>query len=216
MTELAPSFALEPARPADAFSPTSWTGLPELRSDLERFLARRCRDPHHLDDVVQESLLRAARYRRTLRSADHLRPWILRIARNVLSDALRSETSQQRARDADFELLDLCCPQPPPEEQVEEPEEFFCFGRFEPKRRVVWALRLALARLDAAERSLLVDYYAGGGRRKGLARRFALPPALVKVRLFRARQRLRQGLERELRNLAAVVQGTVPPQEVQA
>jgi RNA polymerase sigma-70 factor (ECF subfamily) len=207
MTELALSFVAPTHCPENTAQPAAWSGLPEMRGDLERFLARRCRDRHELDDVVQESLLRAARYRRSLRSAGHLRPWTLRIARNVLSDALRSEAQRGRARDAEFELFDLCCPQPPPEEQIEEPEEFFCFGRFEPKSRVVWALRLALARLESGERSLLLDYYAGGRRRPGLARRFCLPPALVKVRLFRARQRLRQGLERELRQLATVVQG---------
>ena len=69
----------------------TWGELEDLRPALRSFLARRCRDESELDDVVQETLLRAARYRGSLTRSGSLRPWALRIAANVLCDRVRVE-----------------------------------------------------------------------------------------------------------------------------
>jgi DNA-directed RNA polymerase specialized sigma24 family protein len=72
-----------------AIEPLRWSGLEELRPSLQRLLARRCRDAAELDDVVQETLLRAARYRAKLSERERLRGWAMRIAINVLRDRVR-------------------------------------------------------------------------------------------------------------------------------
>src|SRR5262249_2916342 len=50
-----------------------WYGLEELRPLLRNFLRRHCRDGFELEDVVQETLLRAARYRGSLSDSRNLR-----------------------------------------------------------------------------------------------------------------------------------------------
>jgi RNA polymerase sigma factor (sigma-70 family) len=200
MTQLAPAIRPVPLTPQAA-----WAGLPELCPDLERYLGPRCRDRHEREDALQESLLRAARYRAGLREPRRLKPWLLRIARNVWSDRLRQQRRRLVEPEAEFDLLGLVCPGPPPEELVEDPEEYFCFGRFEPKLRVLWALRLALARLQPAERGLLLAFaLSTQPRGRVLGARFGLTPEQVKLRLFRARKRLRAGLERELSGLRRI------------
>jgi DNA-directed RNA polymerase specialized sigma24 family protein len=75
-----------PAGPA--VEPTAWEGLEELRDGLRAFLVRQCPDENEIEDVIQETFLRAARYRRR-RPVQSLRPWALRIALNVLANARR-------------------------------------------------------------------------------------------------------------------------------
>ena len=73
-----------------------WRGLERLEDDLRAYLCRRCRDQSEMDDVVQETLLRAARYRRSLCDPAKLRGWAMRIAANVLRDHVRRECRMQR------------------------------------------------------------------------------------------------------------------------
>ena len=75
-------------RPQDG---ACWRGLAELEPQVRAFARRRCRDMHELDDVVQETLLRAARYRRGLTDETRLKSWTLRIAANVMRDRLDRE-----------------------------------------------------------------------------------------------------------------------------
>ena len=73
-----------------------WTGLEGLEPELRRYLRRRCRDASEADDVVQETLLRAARYRPGLVEPQRIHGWIQRIAANVLRDQRRREGRQGR------------------------------------------------------------------------------------------------------------------------
>ena len=67
---------------------SAWDGLEEMRDSLRAFLVRHCTDENDIEDVIQETFLRAARYRRR-RPVQCLRPWAMRIALNVLADARR-------------------------------------------------------------------------------------------------------------------------------
>ena len=57
-----------------------WTGLAEMEPLVRVYARRRCKDSHELDDIVQETLLRAARYRPRLLDGQKLKGWTLRIA----------------------------------------------------------------------------------------------------------------------------------------
>lgn len=173
--------------------PESWHGLDELCPVIERFLTRRCRDPHQVADAVQETVMRAARYRGGLTEPSALRPWLLRIAQNVLADQARRDRRRQRRWSGDETLADVVSQEPSVEEQVDEPEYWFA-GRPVARKRALAALEWALSQSAPADRSVLEAYYKGGLSSRRTADRCRIAPALVKVRLFRARARLRQML----------------------
>src|SRR5947209_9812579 len=54
-------------------------------------------DTHQAEDLLQETWLRAYRGLHGLATADTLRPWLLAIAQNVLTDTARGEQRQKRA-----------------------------------------------------------------------------------------------------------------------
>lgn len=173
-----------------------WEGLEELRPLLRSSLACRCSDEHDVEDVVQETLLRAARYRRGLGDPERLARWVVRIGRNVCRDRRRTEWRLRRrfADPAFFEAV-------PGSEGVlpliEEGAEGVCISGQEVDLET--ALRLlgqALAELAPADRALLQHHYVARRTCRETATRCGLPAALVKVRLFRLRRRLGRRMER--------------------
>ena len=80
----------EPAADADADA-----AIRELYSchakALHRYVQRFCRDQASADDIVQETLIRAWRHLPQLTADDRpVRPWLFRVARNLLTDADRA------------------------------------------------------------------------------------------------------------------------------
>ena len=66
-----------------------WEELEQFREMLLKFLTSKCRDWSEAQDLVQETLLRAARYRDKLRDRGRLRAWVMQIAANVFRDQVR-------------------------------------------------------------------------------------------------------------------------------
>lgn len=165
-----------------------------MERDLRSFLARRCRDESELDDVVQETFLRAARFRGTVHDTRNLRGWTLRIGGNVLRDRQRRESRLPRQAVAGG--LDLESLGDPREERLEDEEWVVRVGgRWVERCEAVRALHSALADLVAHDRAVLEAYYARGHSTPRIAAELGLPRELVKVRLFRARRRLLRRLE---------------------
>jgi RNA polymerase sigma factor (sigma-70 family) len=162
----------------------AWEGLEEMRDGLRTFLARQCQDENDVEDVIQETFLRAARYRRAHR-VKSLRPWTMRIALNVLADSKRRIVRTQ-AEPAAGEPFD-------PPARVEPTPGDSCYrigGTWldgESARELV--LR-ALGRMRDSDRALLDSYYGGELRTRAAAEECGIARRLVKVRLYRARQRL--------------------------
>ncbi len=177
---------------------TSWRGLEELRPAVLRFLSRRCRDEHEAEDLAQETLLRAARYRKGGGERGRLAAWLVQIAANVFHDHARREGRGPRTG-GDDEWLSL----------VEDPRPWS--GPGEPEGVLVLAeqpvaadeavryLQAALMRLIERDRAVLCAYYGGTENTREVAAEFDIPPDLVKVRLFRARKRLGRLILQEMR-----------------
>ena len=170
---------------------SSWSALDAIVPSLRRFLGERCRDANELDDVVQETLLRAARHRATLSDPHKLRSWTFRIAINVLTDRVRSERRQRMADRQEDVLPELPCPK-----TEEEYVEVRVGDRSELREEVLTVLTDALDDLRDCDRRLLDSYYGGAGSCRETAADCGLPQELVKVHLFRARQRLRSMVTR--------------------
>ncbi|MEW6074020.1 MAG: RNA polymerase sigma factor [Planctomycetota bacterium] len=183
-----------------------WSGLVDLERGLRRFLSRYCRDQNVIDDVVQETFVRAAHYRTSLTAAERLGPWARRIALNVLADSLRRQQRYVLSREDDpvWEVLEA----PPSGDELPP----WRVGRWTlPHEEAVAHLVAALAELRADDRQLLGSYYGGRGSCREAAGECGVPLHLVKIRLFRARRRLRRAIERRLaaRNRRGIAVGAV-------
>jgi DNA-directed RNA polymerase specialized sigma24 family protein len=183
--------ALAPAR---TFDELAWSGLEELRDGLRAYLVRLCADENDLDDAIQETFLRAARYRRNHR-VRNLRPWVMRIAQNVLADGRRRQTRSGMTLKTD-EPLDVLVTSP-----VCVVEGVRIAGGWFEREAARELVRRGLARLRPADHALLEGHYSGGGD-FGAAASDGTGAAgadrrLVKIRLYRARRKLRAVVRRE-------------------
>ena len=171
-----------------------WKGLEELREVLRAVLSRHCLDESETDDVIQETYLRAARYRSNLTEAGHLRSWTIRIAMNVLADWKR------RARRCLPTAPDDACLQVEgevgPHDDLEAP---FRLDRWQLEKETALGVMIqALADLDGEDQRVLGSFYRGAQSCRETAEECDIPPHLVKVRLFRARQRLLRAIRGRL------------------
>ncbi|MCZ6598703.1 MAG: sigma-70 family RNA polymerase sigma factor [Planctomycetota bacterium] len=172
----------------------TWSGLEPLRPVLERYLRRRCRDDAEVEDVIQETYVRASRYRSSLTDERRLRPWAMRIALNVLTDRLHRERPQRWKQSCE-EMLDTV----PAAAGGEDDDCRFRVGNWlVDKDSALRHLSRALAGLGEEDRRVLASYYGGAQSCRETARVCALPRDLVKVRLFRARKRLLRAMRQRI------------------
>lgn len=170
-----------------------WHSIDTLEPSLRRFLFHRCRDEGEVDDVIQETFLRAARYRESLKDPKRLRSWAFRIAANVVADRIRLDARLIRVRDSEKHLAEL----PSPDSQADEPL-VEVGGQGEAREEVLAVLEEALERLRSRDRRLIESFYGGAGSCRETADACSVPEDVVKVRLYRARTRLREFVTREV------------------
>jgi RNA polymerase sigma-70 factor, ECF subfamily len=129
------------------------------------------------EEAVQEALIRAWTRRSACRTPEAPLPWLLEITRNearrLLERSRRARRAQMEAEPAEPELEDDALRGATTRVTVEE----------------------ALARLADADRRVLRLRYADDLTQAEVARRLGVPEGTVKVRLHRARRRLRTLLE---------------------
>lgn len=85
----------------------------ELGDSLRGFLRRRA-PPDRVDDLLQEVFLRIHRGLEQLDDEELVAPWVYRIARNVLVDALRARRSEALADDLELPEPPAAEPEPGP------------------------------------------------------------------------------------------------------
>jgi RNA polymerase sigma-70 factor (ECF subfamily) len=168
------------------------------RERVRRFLVGRVHDHHVAEDLTQETLLRAVLYADGLREPNAAGAWLLRIAWHVVLDFHRRRARRRDEPTADGTLE--------PVEELREPTALEALeerAAFEQSRR---RLRAALAQLGPLDRVLVIGHYFVGLTCAELAVRARITRDNVKVRLMRARRRLRALLpppqEDELRRTA--------------
>lgn len=127
-------------------------------------------NPSEAEDIAQDALLRAWRRRSTLRDSDRRNQWLATIVRN--------EAFRQHAR-----------LRPDPTSSIE-------FSEGAEDERVLAAVELAdlhaaLKLLSERDRQLLEMKYEEDLTQGMIARRLGIPEGTVKVRLHRARAKLR-------------------------
>ena len=172
-----------------------WRGLEALRPRLRRFLSQRCRDDNEADDIIQETFVRAARYRPSLTSRARLQSWVLRIAGNVFRDHVRRSYRQQSVGFEEEVLEGLEGSERGPGEGDDTLIEVE--GELLDRETVLSYLATAFPSLMEHDRKVLGSFYGGDESCAVTAGDCGIAPSLVKVRLFRARRRLERAIQRE-------------------
>lgn len=167
----------------------AWTGLSELATVLKSCLRRHCRDDSEADDIVQETLIRAACYRDGLLDETCLRGWVIRIAINLLRDHVRRERRLPRAETTEDFLETIEGRELVPGE-VDEDAQLSLEGRILEKERALAKLVRSVRELEIEDQTVLGSFYGARCDIEEAAKACAIHPGLVKARLFRARQRL--------------------------
>lgn len=147
---------------------------------LYRVARRLVRDPAKSEDLVQETFLRAFRFRETYSPGDFgIRPWLIRIMRNIHLTAISRDTRQPHA--IEQEQLD----------SAEAPAKYETHLNFDTMDE-----RLATALQSLAEeyQTVLLLWAVEGFSYKEIAASVEVPIGTVMSRLHRARAKLSEQL----------------------
>ena len=136
-----------------------------------RMAYRYASNPSEAEDIAQDALLRAWRRRSTLREADRRNQWLATIVRN---EAFRQHA---RVRPDPTSMIETY-------EGAEDAQVVATVERAD--------LHAALKRLSEKDRELLELRYDEDLTQAAIARRLGIPEGTVKVRLHRAREKLRR------------------------
>lgn len=131
------------------------------------------RDRFEAEDVAQEAFVRLWQHRESL-GGDRVRPWLLRVTRNLCLDRLRKQRPQ-------VEIEDEHAMSSGPADGLQN-------------RQLGERLRIAMARLAEPYRSLVVLRDVQQNSYEDVARATGLSLPQVKTYLHRARKQLRQQL----------------------
>lgn len=156
--------------------------LTENRSLFETFLRRRVQDDFIVQDLLQQSLVKAIQQQHSLNNEESVVPWFYRILRNTVIDYYRSKTSENARRNDFLEQVQVLADDHVP--SLDEVKTTVC-GCLD---GVISVLRPGysdlIRRVDLAGETLAI-----------VARDLQITPNNATVRLHRARQALRRSLE---------------------
>jgi RNA polymerase sigma-70 factor (ECF subfamily) len=141
------------------------------------------RDRGAADDVVQETFLRAQANVDVLREPEKLSAWLFRIAHNLCMDHLRARQSSRIDADADPESA-AACEVGRTERDLERGEMSSC-------------VRAKVDSLPASDRAVILLFDLKELSQQEIADVLGIEVGAVKVRLHRARKKLRAVLESE-------------------
>ena len=133
-------------------------------------------NPSEAEDIAQDALLRAWRRRSTLREADRRNQWLATIVRN---EAFRQHA---RVRPDPISTIET-------QEGAEDAQVVATVERAD--------LHAALKVLNDKDRQLLELRYTEDLTQSAIATRLGIPEGTVKVRLHRARSKLRRAFVRQ-------------------
>ena len=152
------------------------------QSQVRSIVGRYERDPHHCDDLAQETFVKAWR---GLASYDGRAPfahWLSRIAVRVAIDHLR----RKRARRGEIGFEDL----------GEQAHEWLRSGEHDPEPRLAREiLDVAMRTLSPADQVVITMLEIEGHSVREISERTGSSGVAVRVRALRARARLRKAIE---------------------
>jgi len=153
----------------------------EVEKHLRPFVARRVDDPADIGDVLQEIYLRVQAGLPDLRDSERFGPWVYRVARNALTDHLRSRARHHPddANEAPGETAGSSVPDDEPNAE----------------RELASYLATFVAALPSPYRDALVLTELQEMNHKDAAQMLGISLPAMKARVRRGRQQIRQTLE---------------------
>ena len=175
-----------------------WDGIENFCPLLRAYFGHRCRDENEAEDLLQETLIKAARSQWGVKDRSRMKGWILRVGSNVLRDHIRKvQRGVVTCNDDGAMALAIAQDADP---CTGNPDLTYDLGGESVEGDVLLhSLSLVYGDLRDQDRSLLNSYYGGAEDTATTAEELHIQRSVVKVRLFRARKRLGKALRRNLR-----------------
>jgi len=150
------------------------------RDSVYRYVLSVVRDPSAAEDLTQETLLRAHRNLPSLEDPVRLAPWLYRIATNLCHDRFRQASSRHPSIpwDGETEPAATGTAAPRLDKVLEQKEMSSCVQAY-------------LAELSDSYRAVILLHDVEGLANPEIAAMLGVSLATVKIRLHRARARLR-------------------------
>jgi len=155
-------------------------GVMEYQDRMYRIAYNMLRNEEDAKDVLQDTLLRAYSSLDSLKDPEKFRPWIMQILVNCARDA-----SRRRSRAASVQLDDY------PDCMLWREDDN------EPALDSMW-LQEGIRQLDEKSRMIVLLYYFEEIEIRDISRIMSMTVSAVKVRLSRARQKLKKLLSEEV------------------
>jgi RNA polymerase sigma-70 factor (ECF subfamily) len=163
--------------------------LAPQREAMYRYILGMVRDPAEAEDLTQETLLRAYGKLASLEDPARLVPWLYRIATNVTYDRFRQASYRHRPQQLSEDgegpdreaVVDLADSGPRLDKLMQQQEMSSCVQDY-------------IAALPESYRAVILLHDVQGLTNPEIAEMLGLTLATVKIRLHRARNRLRAAL----------------------
>jgi len=164
--------------------------LSSYREPIYRYVLSMARDAAEAEDLTQETFLRAHARSSTLDDPARLSPWLYRIATNVSYDRFRQASYRNRPQSLDGttendaekgEPAVLTDPAPRLDKVMEQQEMSYCVQQY-------------LAGLSDSYRAVILLHDVEGLTNPEIAEMLGASLSTVKIRLHRAREKLRAAL----------------------
>jgi len=164
--------------------------LDSCRAPILRYVLSICHDHAMAEDLVQETFLKAHKSRDSLTDESRALSWLYRIATNVCHDRYRRDGAWGKPRSRDVETLDgaeqdnlVMADEPRLDKALEQEEMSSCVQSY-------------LAALPDSYRAVILFHDAEGMTNQEIATMLGVSLAAAKIRLHRAREKLREALSR--------------------
>lgn len=158
-----------------------WELYDRYYSRVRGYATSMLRDPTASDDVVQETFMRAQASVDALREPEKVPAWLFRIAHNLCMDHLRARRTSRIDPSADPDAAGSC-EGASVQQDLERGEMSAC-------------VRAKIDRLSESHRAVILLYDIQGLSHQEIAEVLETEVGTVKVRLHRARRKLRAVLE---------------------
>lgn len=155
----------------------------EYGNDVLRMAYLYVKDMHTAEDMFQEVFLKVSEKLDTYEGKASVKTWLLSITMNTCKDYLKSAYHSRVVPMFDFE-----------EEQIASEDDFEEIEREETARTV----REAVQELPEHYKDVVMCVYFQGMGMEETAKELGISAGTVKSRLSRAKEKLKQGLERRL------------------
>lgn len=156
----------------------------QYRGPIQRYARSLVRDPAEAEEIAQETFLRAHRSLSSLEDPSRLSPWLYRIATNLAYDRFRRSARRpppDSLSEAEVAAVEPAEPGPRLDRLMEQREMSSCVRQY-------------IDDLPDSYRAVVLLHDLEGLTNPEIARLLGISLATAKIRLHRARVRLRQAL----------------------